>query len=99
MTPETPATTTRRQFQRDLAVAAGAAFGLPAARAKAEEKTPVKGDELFAIIEARYGKHLQPEQLAEIKKALRRDQTRGEYLKRFTLKNSDEPAFVFRADI
>jgi hypothetical protein len=93
---------TRRKFHRDVVVMGAAALATGAKQAAAQEADPLKasGDALCALIEARFGKHLTAEQLVEVKKSVRSDVVaRAEFLKRIPLKNSDEPSFVFRADI
>src|SRR5579859_2678655 len=94
--------------RRDLAqaIAALAATG-PAATA--QDKPPEKPkpaeapatvpDVMFEAVRIRYGKLLTPEQLESVKRGLNRQQFLSNRLKQFRLKNGDEPAVVFSANV
>ena len=99
-------TSTRRGFGKQLVSAAALPLAL-SSPSVADDK-PAKPtvdpatatvDALVEIVRARYGKHLTDEQLKVIRQGIGRDQRSAEALKRVPLKNSDEPAFAFRADI
>ncbi|MGE3809510.1 MAG: twin-arginine translocation signal domain-containing protein [Gemmataceae bacterium] len=90
---------TRREFHRHLAAAGTAALAGNNAAPGQQEEPKTDADIMAALIEARFGKHLTPEQLAKVKRSLRNDLARAEYLRRMPLKNSDEPSFLFRADL
>jgi hypothetical protein len=85
---------TRRECLALLA-AAPLAAATPAA---AQEKPASVADALFAVARAKYGGHLNAEQLDEVRRAIQRDQFSAEQLRKVPLRNGDEPAFVFRAD-
>jgi hypothetical protein len=94
---------TRRQFARAAALAAAAPLGLADA-AQAEQAKPPKpiletAEAQFQIIQARYGKFLTADQLKEVAQEVVHNQYSAEALKRVKLRNSDEPAFAFRADL
>ena len=92
----------RRDFGKALAAAA-----LTPLAATAADKDPPKSTDPFVVaveaqldvIRARYGKNVTEEQLQEIKKSLFRGQYGAEVMKRFKLKNGDEPAFAFSPDL
>jgi len=52
---------------------------------------------LAGIVERRYGRHLSPEQLAEVTRELDGRVRQGEALRKLALSNSDEPDFTFGA--
>lgn len=55
-------------------------------------------DALLEVVRRRYpDRRLQPGVLEAIRQEIRSDLRRGETLREFALKNSDEPAFVFSA--
>src|SRR5262249_52468915 len=91
----------RRDFGMALAAAA-----LAPLTTKADDKDSPKSTDPFvvaveaqlAILRARNGKDLAEEQVQELKKSLFRCQYAGEVMKRFKLKNGDEPAFAFNAN-
>jgi hypothetical protein len=68
-------------------------------QAAAPEARPGIAEALTEIVRARYGRHLSEEQLKEVEQTIRKDLLVAELLKRTKLLNSDEPAFVFRADL
>jgi hypothetical protein len=90
--------TSRRDFAKAVGLlAAGSLLAPPGHAAEAGPAGPAEG--LMAVARARYGKHLRDEQLKEIEQALRHRLLVAEFLKRVPLKNSDEPVFIFRADL
>jgi hypothetical protein len=91
----------RRNFaQAALLAAIGAAAATTSARAddpKPEEKITV-AKAVEAVVRQRFGDHLTEEQIKEVvKRAQGRLSSRPK--QDTPLKNSDEPAFVFHADI
>lgn len=52
---------------------------------------------LAGIVERRYGRHLTPEQLADVTRELDGRLRLGEALRKVELANADEPDFVFGA--
>jgi hypothetical protein len=59
--------------------------------------TPAKA--LAEVVRLRHGKHLTEEQLKEIERSIERGLASADRLKRFKLKNGDEPAFAFSAEV
>lgn len=95
-----PSRSTRREFTLGLLA------GLPLVASVAQVPAAEPADPLVesttalsAIVRARYGKFLTPEQLLQVDKAIARKQRSAELMRQVKLKNSDEPAFVFRADV
>jgi hypothetical protein len=70
----------------------------PAAPAKTEE-APISQDAriLSKVIQRRYGKHLDAEQLESVTRDLDGDVQAGQRLRAFKLENAAEPDFTFRA--
>lgn len=94
---------TRREFGRTLALLAASPLGLTASAAAAHSDD--KPDTLLAltealsgVVETRFGKFLTKEQMLEVQKSIARKQRNAEIMRQVKLKNSDEPAFAFRAD-
>ncbi len=90
----------RREFHAAVALLAAA----PLAAFAADEKPPADAlagtaDGLVAAAKARYGARLTAEQLAEVEKSVRGGLARAEAMKKVPLKNGDEPAFAFSADV
>jgi hypothetical protein len=95
---------TRRDFGRALA-----ALATTGSVAAAQEKEPEKPkpaeptgtipDALLEVVRLKFGKHLTPEQLQSLKRTLNRHQMLANRLKQVKLKNGDEPAFVFSAEV
>lgn len=85
----------RRGFAAALALLA-AESALPAA-----EKPPdiSQGDILLSLVKAKYGKHLDEEQLKLLAARVRGMLTSAEKMARVPLTNGDEPAVVFSADL
>jgi hypothetical protein len=100
---------TRREFARKIAAIAATPLLSGAGAARATEaalaQTPVSDQPSFTalslgeIVRARYEKFLTPEQLNEIKRSIDRSLRSADLLKGFELKNGDEPAFAFQADV
>jgi hypothetical protein len=93
----------RRQFAKTLALTAVTPLAIsPAALLAQEPKTPVptrvSAEALMQIVHARFSKFLNEKQMADVAKSVLRHQFIADALKRVPLKNSDEPAFAFRAD-
>ena len=55
-----------------------------------------ESEHLFNIIKERYGERLSDEELAEVKKGVKRIVEAAEKLREIRLENGDEPFFVFR---
>ena len=86
--------TSRRQFAKTL-TAAIAAAGVGAQ----EKETPVSqfGLALTGIVRAQYGQFLTEEELVQIGKDFQDYAPFVESLRKFELKNGDEPDFTFHA--
>jgi len=98
-----PSHPTRREFGQALAfmtaapiVAQVAATGAQAQAAG--DPLAVAAEALTDMVRSRYSKDLTAEQVKSIKVTIYRRQAAAEMLKKVKLQNSDEPAFVFRAD-
>jgi hypothetical protein len=98
---------TRREFTR--AVALGAASSVAAlagpAPGHADESPqpklqgiPALGQVLAEAARLRYGKHLSDDQLAALQRSVTNTLLGADRLAKLPLKNSDEPAVIFRAD-
>lgn len=96
---------TRREFTQILALLAAAPLGLtavPGAATAADDKPDTLlalTEALSGVVETRFGKFLTKEQLLEVQKSIARKQRNAEVMREVKLKNSDEPAFAFRADL
>ncbi len=104
----------RRNFAKTLAVVAATPFvsraapaesGQPvsaralALQTKAPEKHSPTAEALGEAVRYQYGKYLDEDQLDKVKGSIDRGLRSAERLKQFKLKNSDEPAFTFSADL
>lgn len=98
-----PLSITRRGFT--LGLLAGApltslvAAAVPANADEPADPLVARSEALSRIVRTRYGKFLTPEQLIEVEKAIVRKQRHADVMREVRLKNSDEPAFMFRADV
>jgi len=104
---------TRRRFARTLAAAAGApilARALPlagqAAPIQVPTHTPTPASEptpflqaLAGAMQAKFGKHLEPEQLEAATRSLERMLRNAERMREVKLANADEPDVVFIAAV
>lgn len=86
--------------RRDFTLALLGLGGLlvPGTGQAADPSTP-GSDPLVELLKQRYGKHLNEEQVKQLATRLRLAQGTLERLKRVSLTNADEPAFVFTADL
>jgi hypothetical protein len=98
---------TRRGFGKQVALIAAtpllASAGVTAAQEKQEakpdaEKAPSPARALTELLRLHYGKHLNEEQWKEVLKRVESIHRAADKVKAIKLKNSDEPAFAFRAD-
>ncbi|MCW3979399.1 MAG: hypothetical protein NWF12_06575 [Candidatus Bathyarchaeota archaeon] len=55
-----------------------------------------EAEHLFEMVKERYGHHLRPEELEEVKKGVERMAEAAEAVRRVKLGNWDEPFFVFK---
>lgn len=99
--PSTARGESRREFARVVAASIAATLVPAAGKAAAEPSDPTMAvaEALTEIVRGRHGKHLTNEQLKETQRAILRGVRAGERLRQFELKNSDEPAFTFSADL
>ena len=106
------APTSRRQFAMTMAAIAAAPLlpklGLrhagpsgapepPDPQSQEPDKPLPDADALTEVVRIRYGKNLNDDQLAEVKRSINFRIRGGDRLKQFKLANGDEPAFVFSA--
>jgi hypothetical protein len=104
---DAPLGTTRREFAKALALAAAAPLVAGADTAHGDEPAPpAKPQGPLAIAEAltelarlQHGKHLTDEQLKAVQRSILGGVFAAERMNKVPLKNSDEPAFVFSADV
>ena len=95
----------RRAFHKTIGLLAAGSLGLPALEAgaaqPASEGDPrkVAAGALMEIIRSRYGKFLSEDQLKRVRQKILGNLSIAESLRRIPLQNSDEPAFVFQADL
>jgi hypothetical protein len=92
---------TRRDFARTVAGLAAAPLATQEAPAAADPPEPVAAaaEVLTEIVRRRHGTHLTDEQLRRVRQGIERGLHAAEMLRRFPLRNSDEPAFQFSADV
>jgi hypothetical protein len=102
--------TTRRDFTKTVATLAVAPLTVAAAESTAAADQPaqtppprdpltVAADALTEIVRARHGRHLTDEQIRRVRQSIQNNLRSAERLRRFPLNNSDEPAFLFSADV
>jgi hypothetical protein len=99
----------RREFAKALAAMATAplfsraellAPHQPAqATGQAPEQPTPAAEALAEVVRIRYGDNLNQDQMKQIKQSIDRTLRSADRLKQFKLRNSDEPAFVFSADV
>lgn len=93
----------RRQFHKTVAAlatgSATAATALAQPNEQPKDPAAATAEALFTVIRARYGQFLTAEQLDLVQRSVRNRVATAETLRRVQLKNSDEPAFAFSADI
>jgi hypothetical protein len=103
MTKERDDRTNRRDFGKALAAIAATPAVLIAdetpAKPRPAEPTASVPDALLEVVRIRFGKQLSPEQLEAVKRSLNRQQFLANRMKQFKVKNGDEPAFVFSAEV
>jgi hypothetical protein len=92
-----PEETSRREFAAAVAALVAAPL-LPAAQ-KADDPLAAQVEALLALAKAKYGKHLDEDQLKGLEKGLRRILLSAQGMNRVKLANADEPAVVFSADV
>src|SRR5262245_45884132 len=100
---------TRREFNKKLALLAAAplvATQAPPATAAQPPDQPRPGEIIAAsaralteIVRLRHAKHLTEEQLTRVRQRIENNLRGGAVLRRFPLRNADEPDFVFSAEI
>ena len=95
----------RRAFHKTIALLAAGSLGLPALEdgaaqpASEGDSRKVAAGALMDIIRSRYGKFLSEDQLKRVRQKILGNLSIAESLRRIPLQNSDEPAFVFQADL
>jgi hypothetical protein len=95
-----PRKTNRRQFTRALAALTAAPLLAPAeALASQAEGATNAPQALGEFLRLRYGKHLTEEQLKRVRQRVEAQLASAERMKKIPLKNSDEPAVIFSADV
>ncbi len=93
----------RREFGLAVTGLAAAPLVAPAdAEPKPAEPTDAmaaSADGLLEMVRARYGKHLNDDQLKAIRQSILRSVRGAQNMYRTELKNADEPAFVFDVEV
>ena len=104
----------RRQFAKTLAAMAATPLLARVTPAQAQEPAAAKpkppqtpppdqpspaAEAMTEVVRIRYGKNLADEQLNEVKRSIDRSMRSADRLKQFKLKNGDEPAFGFSAEV
>jgi hypothetical protein len=93
----------RRDFAKKVALLATSSLTPPLsavqAQGTAKPDSQTTAETLTQIARQRYGKFLNAEQLKAVQRSIERSQRSAEYLKEIKLKNSDEPAFLFSAEV
>jgi hypothetical protein len=94
----------RRAFHKTIGLLAAGSLGLaslPTATAQPEEGSPraVASAALMDILRSRFGKFLSEDQLKRVRQKVLANLSIAESMRRVPLRHSDEPAFVFRADL
>jgi len=87
---------TRRDFARAAAAGAVAAASAPLDAAQAQPAPDAQA--LYEMVRARYGKHLDAEQLKQVQAAIASNLRAAERLRKFPV-GQDDPAFAFSADV
>jgi hypothetical protein len=102
-----PAGRTRREFGQAVALAAaaplvaglGSAAPAQPAAAPKPEGLAAATEALMVVLRVRHGKHLTAEHLAQVERNIGSGLANADRLNQVPLKNSDEPAFAFTADV
>jgi hypothetical protein len=102
-----PLGNTRREFAKALALAAAAPLVASPNTARADDPTPpakppgplAAAEALTELARLQHGKHLTDEQLKAVQRSILGGVFAAERMNKVPLKNSDEPAFVFSADL
>ena len=104
----------RRRFAKSLALMAAMPIVSSAAEARAHNRSPLEAaasqtqspqkyppavEAMGEAVRYRYGKYLDEGQLDEVKQRIERNLRFADMMKQVELKNGDEPAFIFSADL
>ena len=100
----------RRKFAKSLAAMAAtplvaraapelAPTPIDPALQQTPRKYPPPVEALGEAVRYRYGKYLDEDQLDQVKQRIERNLRFADVMKKFELKNGDEPAFIFSADL
>lgn len=97
---------TRREFAKTLAAALTAA-ALPKGGAAEPIQQPAGeqdrisklADALAEAARIRYGDYMNEDQFKEVRRSIERTLRAADRMNQFKLKNGDEPAFIFSADL
>jgi hypothetical protein len=89
---------TRREFAAALALLA-VAPALPAQQPRLPAEVAGQLEPLVALVKAKYGKHLNEDQLKAVARGIARNLVTSQRLNRTKLKNADEPSVVFSSDL
>src|SRR5262245_33766488 len=100
-----PAEKDRREFHKSIGLLTAGSLGLTTMQAGAAQTAgdgnprTIAAAALMDIIRSRYGRFLNEEQLKRVRQKVLGNLSIAEALRRAPLQISDEPAFVFRADL
>jgi hypothetical protein len=89
---------TRREFAAALALLA-VAPALPAQQPRLPAEVAAQLEPLVALAKARYGKHLNEDQLKALSRGIARNLVTAQRLNRTRLNNAVEPSVVFSSDL
>lgn len=92
-----PEESSRREFAATIAALVAAPMLL--AEQKPDDPLAAQVEAMLALAKAKYGKHLDEDQLKGLEKGLRRILLSAQGMNRVKLTNGDEPAVVFSADV
>jgi hypothetical protein len=89
----------RRAFARSVAALAATPLVLSSEAAQAQTSDTTVAQSLTELARLRFGKHLTEEQLTQVRRDITRQLHSAGVLHQVKLRNSDEPAVIFRADV
>ena len=88
---------TRRSFARDLTFGIAATNLVPRMAHSDEPKTSGAADQLLTMLQARFPDRLNEEQWKQVRGKIEGQLRAADELRKFAVKNADEPATVFAA--
>jgi hypothetical protein len=86
-------------FSRAAPIVLNQPLGKAAVQAPQLDQPSPVAEALAEVVRIRYGSNLSQDQMKQVKQSIDRTLRSADRLKQFKLSNSDEPAFVFSADL